>query len=405
MENGKSKLLFISGPIGLGHVGREVEIAKELRKLEPGVEILWYAEDPARMYLEELGEPKPFSIDASSTFTYYADKYSTDDYALNLEEMFASFRKTIPKRVEAWLKIIKENRVDVVVADETMEFFLAMTKNPEIKQFKLVYMTDFFGGYNINYRPMGWMLMSVFNRSWAKFVQSPILYDKLIWIGEKEDMKEERIALFLPSRKELALKHMEFVGYILTFRPEDYLDKQKAKAELGYNLNEPLVICTVGGSAACRGLLNLCARSYQFLKKSIPHLQMFLVGGPNIDPSSISTTDDIKKAGYVRDLYKHLAAADIVVTSAGGTTTLELTALQKPFLYFPLLKHWEQNREVVPRLERQGAGVKMDFNRTTPESLAKAIQENMNRKVDYPKIPLQGARNSALLIEKVMHSN
>src|SRR4030066_330369 len=53
---GKKKVLFISGSIGLGHVGRDLEIAGALRTLCPDVEISWIAEPPASDVLQKAGE-------------------------------------------------------------------------------------------------------------------------------------------------------------------------------------------------------------------------------------------------------------------------------------------------------------------------------------------------------------
>jgi UDP:flavonoid glycosyltransferase YjiC (YdhE family) len=66
-----TKILFISGPIGLGHAGREFEIAKELRKLDSDVEIVWYAEEPASEYLRSAGESIQYSIDDHYRFCGY----------------------------------------------------------------------------------------------------------------------------------------------------------------------------------------------------------------------------------------------------------------------------------------------------------------------------------------------
>jgi hypothetical protein len=84
---------------------------------------------------------------------------------------------------------------------------------------------------------------------------------------------------------------------------------------------------------------------------------------------------------------------------------LELTALQKPFLYFPLKQHFEQEMAVAPRCERHKAGIKMDFDKTTPESLAKEALLNIGRKVNYPSIPINGAQNAALSISRVLNEN
>ena len=58
---------------------------------------------------------------------------------------------------------------------------------------------------------------------------------------------------------------------------------------------------------------------------------------------------------YVHNLYRHLAACDLAVVQGGLTTSMELTAQKRPFLYFPLRHHFEQNFHVRHRLERYGA--------------------------------------------------
>ncbi|MDQ3025720.1 MAG: alpha/beta hydrolase, partial [Pseudomonadota bacterium] len=50
------RALFISSPIGLGHVQRDLAIARELRKLQPDLAIDWFTVDPAARYLEQEGE-------------------------------------------------------------------------------------------------------------------------------------------------------------------------------------------------------------------------------------------------------------------------------------------------------------------------------------------------------------
>src|SRR5499427_4391347 len=52
----KRKALFTSSPIGLGHVQRDLAIARELRKLQPDLAIDWFTVDPASRYLEQEAE-------------------------------------------------------------------------------------------------------------------------------------------------------------------------------------------------------------------------------------------------------------------------------------------------------------------------------------------------------------
>jgi UDP:flavonoid glycosyltransferase YjiC (YdhE family) len=77
---------------------------------------------------------------------------------------------------------------------------------------------------------------------------------------------------------------------------------------------------------------------------------------------------------------------------------LELTALRKPFLYFPLEGHFEQQVHVAGRLARHGAGVRMSYSQTNPTSLAEAVIANIRKEVDYPHIPTDGAQKAAELL-------
>ena len=97
-------------------------------------------------------------------------------------------------------------------------------------------------------------------------------------------------------------------------------------------------------------------------KERVPELRMIVVAGPRIDPASLPTHAGLEVVPYVHNLYRHLAACDLAVVQGGLTTSMELTAQKRPFLYFPLRHHFEQNFHVRHRLERYGAGRRMDFD-------------------------------------------
>ena len=74
---------------------------------------------------------------------------------------------------------------------------------------------------------------------------------------------------------------------------------------------------------------------------------------------------------------------------------MELTANRRPFIYFPLKHHFEQNFHVHHRLERYGAGRRMDFDDSPPDAIAEAIAEEIGREVDYRPVETDGARRAA----------
>lgn len=164
-----------------------------------------------------------------------------------------------------------------------------------------------------------------------------------------EDIPDDRFGFLLPNRRAHAQRYYHFVGYIVRFDPEDYRDRSKVKKELGLG-DEPL---------------------------------------------------DIEVPGFVPDLYKYYAACDLAVVQCGLSSTSELAALWRPFLYFPIEGHSEQEK-VAATLERFGAGVKRYLSGTTPEDLVELITVNLGRGVSYKPMRGDGAKQAARLIHKYL---
>jgi UDP-N-acetylglucosamine:LPS N-acetylglucosamine transferase len=87
----------------------------------------------------------------------------------------------------------------------------------------------------------------------------------------------------------------------------------------------------------------------------------------------------------------------------GGASTLELTVLQKPFIYFPLQEHFEQEMHVSPRVERGRVGTRMSYAETTPESLAQMVTTRINKEVKAPPIRIGGEKRAAALIRPLLY--
>jgi UDP:flavonoid glycosyltransferase YjiC (YdhE family) len=104
----------------------------------------------------------------------------------------------------------------------------------------------------------------------------------------------------------------------------------------------------------------------------------------------------------VPDLYRHLVACDLAVVQGGLTTTMELAAAGRPFLYFPLANHFEQRRHVRHRLDRYGAGRFMEYTESTPDAIAAAIAEEIDRPVTSRAVEADGAARAAALIAEII---
>ncbi len=398
------KVLFISGSIGLGHVTRDLAIAGELRRRNPGVEISWLASSPASDVLKGAGELLLPEAGQWADENLPAENAALGQgFQLNLLNYLFLARKEWANNVQVFKKVNEKETFDLVVADEAYEILIALKKNPGLKKAPFVTIYDFIG--------VDWMTRNlkerlgvyIWNRVWTKGYKKPSRFvDATLFIGEQDDIPDNKLGFLLPNRRTWArYRNVKFTGYIVSFRPADYADKDKIRARLGYG-KEPLVICSIGGTSVGRELLELCGRAFANARDKIPGLRMVLVCGPRLSPQSLSVPTGVEVRGYAPHLYEHFAASDLAVIQAGGTTTLELTALRRPFLYFPLESHFEQMKFIADRLARHQAGIKLLYSRTTPELLGEAIVANIGKKATWPPIQTDGAQKAARYINEFL---
>jgi len=395
------KILFISGSIGLGHVTRDFVIAKELRKQIPDIDIIWLAAHPASQILRDAGEILLPDCDRWLDYTNMAEK-AAGRGSLNLIKWLFWSRNDWTHNVEVFKEVLNKYQFDLILGDETYEISVAVKKNPNIKKIPYVVIYDFIGMVPMSKSPLEILGAYMWNKKWVyrtKFDPFPI--DLTLFVGEPEDVPDKNFGLFMPNMREFARDRCEFIGYIINANLDKLQDRAKIREKLGYG-DEPLVVCSIGGTAIGKELLNLCIQAYPIARKKIPDLKMVLVCGPCFDPKSLQKTEGIEIKGYVPNLIEHFAAGDLAIVQAGGTSTIELTALRRPFLYFPLEQHCEQQVHVAGRLARHKAGVKMSYRNATPESLAERMVANTSKEVKYDPIPTDGAHNAAEKIKRFL---
>jgi UDP:flavonoid glycosyltransferase YjiC (YdhE family) len=386
-------VLFVSGSIGLGHVARDLAIARELRALVP-VDITWLAGAPADRVLRDAGEALHPGCSRLVDMSAIAEA-QTDRGRLSLIRYALNARRTWGRNFDAVDEAMVHGKFDLLIGDETYELALGYRREPARKQRAFVMIYDFVGFDAMSSHPLEQLGVYLWNRTWAgRGAGAPTYVDLGLFIGEQEDVPDTSFGPFLPSRREWARTRCKFVGYVLDFDPVQYSDPAALRRELGYDPS-PLVICAVGGTSIGRELLELCGAAHPILKEAVPDLQMILVCGPRLDPGGLRVPRGVKVKGYVSALYKHLAACDFAVVQGGGTVTLELTALRRPFVFFPIEGHCEQEVYVADRLARHRAGVRMRQSATSPSQLAEVILRNMGAPVRWPEIPVDGARLAA----------
>ena len=395
----RRRVLYLSSPIGLGHAQRDIAIADALRALHPDLEIDWLAQHPVTDVLEARGEHvHTMSAELASESAHFAAESSGHD--LNAFQAIRRMDEILVANFMVFHDVVTDGEYDLVIGDEAWDVDHFLHENPEIKRTAFAWMTDFVGWLPM---PSGGereaFLTADYNAEMIEHVERfPRIRDQAIFVGDPDDIVPDDFGPGLPSIREWTQRHFAFSGYITGFDPVPLIERrEELRRELGYQPDERVVIVTVGGSGVGEALLRRVIAAYPDAARRVNGLRMIAIAGPRIDPTPLQARG-VEVRAYVPELYKHLAACDLAVVQGGLTTTMELAATRRPFLYFPLRDHFEQNRHVRHRLERYGAGRYMDYATSAPERIAEAIAAEIDRRVDWRAVGGDGAARAAALI-------
>jgi pimeloyl-ACP methyl ester carboxylesterase/predicted glycosyltransferase len=399
--NGHKRALFLSSPIGLGHARRDVAIARELRTLIPDLQIDWLAQDPVTRVLQDAGEDvHPASAQLASECSHISSE--ADGHDLHCFQALRRMDEILTANYLVFDDVARETHYDLWIGDEAWELDHHLHENPSRKRAPFAWLTDFVG-----YLPMPEggereaFLTADYNAEMVEHIRDhPDIRDRAIFVGDPDDIVTDRLGPDLPVIREWTAANYDFSGYILG--DDDDTDREALRAQHGYARDEHICIVTVGGSGVGASLLRQLIAAFPAARELVPSLRMIAVTGPRIDPAGLRSIDGLEVRGYLPDLHRHLTACDIAVVQGGLATTMELTAARRPFIYFPLGRHFEQQFHVAHRLDRHRAGRRMNATTATPEEIAGAIAAELSRQPDVLPVPAGGAKRAAARIAELL---
>lgn len=392
----RPRALYLSSPIGLGHARRDVAIAQELRALRPDLEIDWLAQDPVTRVLEHEGE----RIHPASRYLVSESAHIESESGGHDLHCFQAWRRMdeiLAANFMVLHDVLDDEPYDLLIGDEAWEADHFLHENPELKRGAFAWLTDFVGWLPLPHAdPHEAFLTSDYNVEMIEHIaRYPWVRDRSIFVGNPEDIVPAAFGPDLPAIRDWTEQHFDFAGYITGFK-QDRIDRAAVRDELGFAPDDLVCIATVGGSSVGTTLLHAVTGAFPPAKAKLPALRMLVVTGPRIDPGAFDChPDGLDVTGFVPGLYRYLAACDLAIVQGGLTTAMELTAHQRPFLYFPLARHFEQQIHVPHRLRRYGAGRRMDYATMDREQLASAIVEEIGRPVGYRPVETDGAHRAA----------
>jgi pimeloyl-ACP methyl ester carboxylesterase/predicted glycosyltransferase len=393
------RALYLSSPIGLGHGRRDIAITRELRKHHPDLQVDWLAQDPVTRLLDSCGERiHPLSARLASESRHI--ELESGEHELHCFQAIRSMDEVLIANFMIFQDAVDEGDYDLVIADEAWDVDHYWHEHPELKRAKLAWFTDFVG-----YVPMASggdyeaFLTTDYNAEMIKHIEShPALRDHAIFVGNPEDIVPMSFGNDLPDMRDWVPKHFDFAGYIIGEHPDTFGSRAELRHRLGYRADERVCIVAVGGSSVGSHLIRRVLQSWPMVHARLPDLRMIVVAGPRIDPKSLNAPAGVEVRAFVPDLDRHLAACDLALVQGGLTTCMELVAAGTPFLYFPLKNHFEQNFHVAHRLDRYGAGIRMEFATSTPDMIADAMVTALKRPSQFKPVEADGAARAARML-------
>jgi hypothetical protein len=363
----RKRALYISSPIGLGHAQRDAAIANELRKLHPDLEIDWLAQHPVTTVLEAHGE----RIHPASTLLANESSHIESESAEHDLHAFQAIRRMdeiLLSNFMVFHDLAREEPYDLWIGDEAWELDYYLHENPEHKHAAYVWMTDFVGWLPMpgGGRPEA-ALTADYNAEMIEHIaRFPRVRDRAVFVGNPDDIVPDTFGPDLPAIGDWTREHYAFAGYITGFDPAEVADPPGAARRARLPGRRAGLHRHRGRLRRRRGAAAAGDPGVPDAKRRVPALRMIVVAGPRIDPASLPTHQGLEVHAFVPKLYRHLAACDLAVVQGGLSTCMELAANRRPFLYFPLANHFEQNFHVAHRLDRYRAGRRMDYHRSDP---------------------------------------
>lgn len=397
------RVLYLSSPIGLGHARRDLAVAQELRQLLDDVQVDWLAQHPVTRVLENAGERVHPASEWLASESGHVE-HESGEHDLHCFEALRRMDEILVNNFHVFDEAVRDGDYDLVAGDESWEVDHFLHENPELKRYAYAWFTDFVG-----YLPMPdggrreALVAADYNAEMIEHIERyPRLRDRAIFVGDPDDIVPDSFGEGLPPIREWTEAHYDFCGYITGIDPTSVEDRAALRGQLGWAPDDQVCVVTVGGSAVGSHLLRRVGDAFDAARDRVPGLRMVVVTGPRIDASVIEARPGLEVHDFVPELHRKLAAADVAVVQGGLTTTMELTASGRPFIYIPLRHHFEQNFHVAHRLDRYGAGRRMDYDGLTPETLVEAIADELGRPTAYRPVESGGAARAASMLAEML---
>ncbi|MDY8108152.1 glycosyltransferase [Fulvimarina sp. 2208YS6-2-32] len=128
-------------------------------------------------------------------------------------------------------------------------------------------------------------------------------------------------------------------------------EREAARRTLGLDPERALVVVLTGGGGAGTPYAPLTVAA-----RAVPDAE-WLVLGPTLKEGHETNFSNLRELGWVENVTDYLAAADIVIASAGDNTVTEIARVGRPFVVMPEWRYFGEQTRKAEALARLGAAV------------------------------------------------
>jgi UDP:flavonoid glycosyltransferase YjiC (YdhE family) len=356
--------------IGLGHVGRCIPIAKELKSR--GAEIVFSTYRDGVKYVER----EKFPLIKVPPIGFKVKPDGTVDFkqtAVN-PGLFAIF--TLLKQIKVEVKIIKNINPDVVVSDSRVSPLIAarllgVPRLCILNQFQIIV-------------PRKKRFLRV-----SKLVDAGALaIIGKIWTTGMQVLIPDFPSPFTISMGNLHIpnsyrKRVKLIGPILPLHPNSLPDSEVLRKQLGLQSGKPVIFAPISGPLEERFyLIQLLQKIFMDFPKD--YQIVMSQGYPNA-PESFVRYGNARIFRWISNRFEYLKACDLVISRAGHGTLMHSICYGKPMILIPTPNHTEQLNN-AKRATELGVAKMIEQENLCKETLLQAIKETLNNEEMKEKV-------------------
>jgi len=313
--------------IGLGHVGRSIPVARELKRR--GAEVMFST------YLEavEFVRRQGFPVVKSPAISLVSDSTGRIDLKATVLNRGVSSFATLVKQIKAEMEYMKFFRPDVVVSDSRVSTvaagkLLGLPVALIINQFRLMVPTSEFN-QNLT-RIIDGGILTVLSGGWGT--------SDVIIIPDFP--RPYTICLDSLRIPRMYQDRVQMGGFILERKPEEVRGSEEVRAEAGASEKDKLIYAAISGPRQEKiPLVRILKPIFEDFPEDV---KVVMSTGDPEGGSEPVTSGSLTVIPWVEDRYKYLKAADAIICRGGHNTIMQAICYGKPSIIIPTPSHTEQ---------------------------------------------------------------